>query len=137
MAEETSEKGFIIKDRRSAHLGETGGETGGSPEGGKAAPSQEAQAPPAGAPPLPEANFMGLLFSLHTGALAALGDVPDPHSGETRPDLHVAKHSIDLLGVLKKKTHGNLDADEERLLDNILYDLRMRFVQVSAGKKQP
>ncbi|OGW60687.1 MAG: hypothetical protein A2V83_04180 [Nitrospirae bacterium RBG_16_64_22] len=78
---------------------------------------------------------MGLLFSIHTGALAALGDVPDPHSAETRPDLQVAKHSIDLLGVLKKKTQGNLDADEERLLDNILYDLRMRFVQLSAGKK--
>lgn len=135
MAEETSEKGFIIKDRRSAHLGETLGETKKSAEGG-AAPSQDAEAPPSGAPPLPEASFMGLLFSLHTGALVAIGDVPDPHSGETRPDREVAKHSIDLLGVLKKKTQGNLDADEERLLDNILYDLRMRFVQVSAGKKQ-
>ncbi len=132
MAEEASEKGFVIKDRRSAHLGETGGETGGEP---KAAPSQEAEAPPTGTPPLPEASFMGLLFSIHTGALAALGDVPDPHSAEARPDLQVAKHSIDLLGVLKKKTQGNLDADEERLLDNILYDLRMRFVQLSAGKK--
>ncbi|MBI1864668.1 MAG: DUF1844 domain-containing protein [Nitrospirae bacterium] len=128
MTEETSEKGFIVKDRRAASIEETSGEP-------KAAPSQRAEEPPAGAPPLPEASFMGLLYSLHASALMAMGEVPDPHSGETQADLPIAKHSIDILGVLRKKTQGNLDADEEKLLENILYDLRMRFVRVSSEKK--
>lgn len=81
--------------------------------------------------PLPEVNFSSFLLSLSSSALLHLGEVPDPQSGEKQKDLALAKHSIDIIGLLKEKTKGNLTQDEEKLLDHLLYDLRMRFVNAN------
>jgi hypothetical protein len=80
--------------------------------------------------PLPPATFTFLVFSLRTQAEMQLGLM---QFGEEKPepDLTVARHSIDLLGVLLDKTKGNLDLEEQRLLENSLTELRFRFVQVS------
>ncbi len=84
--------------------------------------------------PLPELNFATLIFSLSSSALVHLGQVPDPGTGEPKPDLPLAKQTIDLLGLLKEKTRGNLEEDEDKLLEGVLYDLRMAYVQaVKAG----
>ena len=96
--------------------------TGGSAGG----PSGEA-------PPLPEMNFATLVFSLSSSALVHLGQVPDPATGEPQPDLPLAKQTIDLLGLLKEKTKGNLEEDEDKLLEGVLYDLRMVYVQAVKG----
>ncbi len=63
-----------------------------------------------------------------TTALLHLGGAPDPVSGEQKPDLTQAKQAIDLLDLLKGKTVGNLTAEESSMLDTILYDLRMRYL---------
>jgi len=82
-------------------------------------------------PPLPEVNFSSFLLSLSSSALLHLGEIADPQSGEKRKDLALAKQSIDIIGILKDKTKGNLSEEEEKLLQNLLYDLRMRFVTAS------
>jgi hypothetical protein len=79
----------------------------------------------------PPITFAAFIMSLATSALVALGDAPDPESGKAAtPDPEAASQLIEILGMLEQKTKGNLDADESRLLDDILYQLRMRFVEV-------
>src|SRR5262249_39978179 len=80
-----------------------------------------------------EPSFGTLLISLSTQALMHLGEIPDLEGGQARRDLAAARHLIDLIAVLERKTQGNLDADEAALLERILYDLRMRFVAISRG----
>jgi hypothetical protein len=60
-----------------------------------------------------------------------LGEIPHPVSGERKKDLPLAKHTIDTLAMLKEKTAGNLTEEEQRLLDGMLYDLRMAFIRAS------
>lgn len=79
---------------------------------------------------LPEIDFATFLLSLSTSALVHLGDVADPHSGqEIPPDLPLAKQTIDIIRLLKEKTKGNLTREEQDLIEHILYDLQMRYVQ--------
>jgi hypothetical protein len=80
---------------------------------------------------LPAIDFATFILSLSHSALVHLGDAPDP-SGESAPrDVAMAKQTIELLAVLQEKTEGNLSGEEERLLDQVLYDLRMRYVEVT------
>ena len=80
---------------------------------------------------LPAIDFATFVLSLSHSALVHLGDAPDPSGGPARRDVPMAKQTIDLLAVLQEKTEGNLTGEEERLLDQVLYDLRMRFVEVT------
>lgn len=79
--------------------------------------------------PLPEINFSTFIFSLNSSALVHLGLVEDPASGAKTKNLPVAKQTIDILGMLEQKTTGNLSDDEEKLLKNILHDLRIMYVR--------
>ncbi|HEU4404308.1 MAG TPA: DUF1844 domain-containing protein [Polyangiaceae bacterium] len=79
---------------------------------------------------LPHIDFSTFIVSLSHSALTHLGDAPQP-DGSVERDLALARQTIDILGLLQEKTHGNLTGDEERLLTQVLYDLRMRFVEVS------
>ncbi|HSB71578.1 MAG TPA: DUF1844 domain-containing protein [Candidatus Methylomirabilis sp.] len=79
-------------------------------------------------------TFSGLVLMFGTTALLHLGEAPPPGGGEKKQDLPQAKHVIDLLGVLQEKTKGNLTAEESGLLDNLLFDLRLRYLEaVKAG----
>ena len=82
-------------------------------------------------------SFSGFVISLTTTAAVHFGDYPDPVSGETQaPNLEAASQMIDILAMLEVKTRGNLTAQERSLLEQVLYDLRMRFVaaqQEAAG----
>jgi len=80
---------------------------------------------------LPEANFATLVNSLMTQVLLYLGDLT-PRGVEPQVNLDMAKFNIDLLAVLEEKTKGNLTADEQKLLDNALYEVRMRYVSVAS-----
>ncbi|MFT5357130.1 MAG: hypothetical protein ACI9KE_004362 [Polyangiales bacterium] len=78
-----------------------------------------------------QVTFNTLILSMSTGVLVQLGDAPDEiFGGETPPpaNLPMAKHSIDVLALLEEKTQGNLTGEEERLLGQLLYDLRLRYV---------
>lgn len=78
-----------------------------------------------------EPTFSTLLMSLSTQALMCLGEIPEVAGQPPQRDLAAARSVIDLIGVLEEKTRGNLDAGESALLERILYDLRMRFVELS------
>ena len=128
-------KGFTVQDRRRFSM-----ETGEAREQGASQPEAATQtAPPADAPSeparetaqgaLPEINFSTFVISLSTQALMNLGEIANPLSGKVETDVTVAKQMIDILGMLKEKTVGNLSAHEDRLIQEILYDLRMRYVE--------
>ena len=82
--------------------------------------------------PLPPASFAFIVVSLRAQAEMQLGLM---HFGEEeekpKPELQLARHTIDVMAVLLEKTKGNLTLDEQRLLENSLTELRFRFVQVS------
>ena len=89
---------------------------------------------PAGSEPtLPELDFTTFVMSIIGSALVHLGDAPHPSgSGSAvEPNLVLAQQDIDLLALLQEKTKGNLTGEEERALSQGLYDLRMRFVEIS------
>jgi len=81
----------------------------------------------------PLLDFNALVLSLGSSALVHLGEAPDPNTAQKRekPEFALAQQSIDLLAMLQEKTRGNLTEDEARFLDNMLFELRMLFVQVS------
>ena len=82
-------------------------------------------------------DFYTFVLSLGSSAFVHLGDAPHPETGEPmQPDLLVAKQTIDILAMLREKTKGNLTPEEEKFLDTLLTDLRIRFVERSPAKKQ-
>lgn len=95
---------------------------------------QADKTPPEREPPF-EASFASLIVMLSSTALVHLGEVPDPLSGEKKQDLRQAKGAIDLLDLLKEKTRGNLTKEEEGLLEELLYDLRMRYLRATGQVK--
>ncbi|MCB9609239.1 MAG: DUF1844 domain-containing protein [Polyangiaceae bacterium] len=80
---------------------------------------------------LPAIDFATFVLSLSHSALVHLGDAEDPSTGRRERNLPMARQTIDLLGLLQDKTRGNLDGGEERVLEQALIDLRLRFVEVS------
>lgn len=83
---------------------------------------------------LPQLDFTTFVMSIIGSAYVHLGDAPDPDGQAVEPNLTLARNDIDLLRLLQDKTKGNLTGDEERLIDQALYDLRMRFVEVAKAK---
>ncbi|MBW1828057.1 MAG: DUF1844 domain-containing protein [Deltaproteobacteria bacterium] len=127
MSEE--KKDFVVKDSRS--LDEDGNPRDKTPE-------EEPEKKPvdkkqtAGTPPLPEADFTSLIFSLSSTALFHIGDIADPETGKKTVDMSLAKHAIDTISMLQGKTSGNLSGEEKKFTESVLADLRWRFVK--AGK---
>jgi hypothetical protein len=80
------------------------------------------------APSLPEIDFGMFVMSLASSVLMHLGEIEHPETKERGGDLALAKQTIDILGMLRDKTRGNLTQEEAQLLDNLLYDLRMKYV---------
>jgi hypothetical protein len=122
------DKTFTVKDKR--HFtpeGEIKQEEKKEEPGGES--REEAQKEEAQKTPLPEINFSSFIFSLSTSALLHFGEISDPISNKRERNLPLAKQTIDLLGMLKEKTKGNLLKEEEELLDTILFNLRMKYVE--------
>jgi hypothetical protein len=136
---EAEEKGFVVKDKRIFS-----GESEGSKQEAVEKPAENAslkeeppkEEPPKEEPPkerartqLPEVNFSTFVLSLSSSVLVHLGEMADPNTGAQKKDLAMAKQTIDILGMFEEKTRGNLNPDEENLLANILYDIRMRYIK--------
>jgi hypothetical protein len=130
MSEEPKQSSFRITDRR------------GEPK--EEAPKTEAPERPEPSPPprdtrnrestheeYPIVDFSTFFVSMSTSALVHMGLVKDPHTGQPAKNLPLAKQEIDILSMLEQKTKGNLSKEEKRLMDEALYDLRVRFVEVS------
>lgn len=79
--------------------------------------------------PTPPIDFVTFVMSLGSSAFVHLGDAPNPESKVFEPNLTLAKQTIDVLGMLEEKTRGNLTPDEASFLENLLADLRLRYVQ--------
>jgi hypothetical protein len=134
--DEPEDKGYKVEDRRFLHKSEEEKakikEEEAARQAGAAAAEEafkKSSRENAGEMPMPEITFASFLISLSSSAFIHLGDIPDPVTGETKKDLPLAKQTIDLLGLLREKTRNNLQEDEEKLFDHLLYDLRMRFVK--------
>ena len=138
MSEEETDapKGFKVSDkRRFTEEGETRGEQETREE---PAPRTEAEVQ-AGAEPaqqtpdrqeeLPSVNFPTFIISLSTQALMHLGEIDNPVTGQVEKDVAVAKQTIDIIAMLSEKSKGNLDDTEEQLLKEVLYNLRMKYVE--------
>ena len=83
-------------------------------------------------------TFLGFILSLAHTAAVHFGDVPDPVSGETIPaNLPAAQQMIDILSLLEEKTRGNLTAEERQFMEQILYELRLRYVEASKQGAAP
>lgn len=83
----------------------------------------------------PEANFSFFITTFAMQATIALGDTPDPQNNKKEANLPQAKFLIDTLGILQEKTRNNLSKEESDLLEGMLYELRMRYVQKTGGTK--
>jgi hypothetical protein len=81
--------------------------------------------------PMPPADFSFFCYSLGAQAMISLGLTEHPVTKRTEADLPQAKHTIDLLEMLKEKTEGNRTDEETKILMSLLYDLRMRYVDLS------
>ncbi|HLI80675.1 MAG TPA: DUF1844 domain-containing protein [Candidatus Binataceae bacterium] len=155
--EEDKERGFKVADRRRfSSEGEAKPEVEDRPAPEAAKPAQSAQAehqtqpgPSAGAQAEASAayqkaassqpgaadvgpqdlTFASFVVGLSTEALALMGEMPHPATGERMNDLIGAQQLIDIIAILQSKTRGNLSHDEETLLDAILFDLRMKYVE--------
>ncbi len=136
---DSEDKGYTVQDRRFLHKSEEEKARIREEEAARqtAAEAQEApQETPQESPqeasqetPQPQITFSSFLISLGSSAFIHLGDIADPGTGEHTKNLPLAKQTIDLLVMLREKTRNNLQEDEEKLFDHLLYDLRMRFVK--------
>ena len=120
LAGEEDDKGFVIIDKRASASEE------------EPAPDAPAEAP---GESLPKIDFSTFCLSLAHSGLVHLGVAPDPATGQPVAEKSpvLARQSIDTLELLQAKTQGNLDDDEEKLLQSLLYELRMRFVEAQKG----
>lgn len=133
--EDEEHKGFQIRDRR--RFTETGEPRADAPveespdprpaetgAGSAAAAQQNQDAELPG-----EISFSTFIVSLSTQALMCLGEIPNPATGQVETDLLAVQELIDIIGMLQEKCRGNLDPAESRLIEKILFDLRMRYVE--------
>jgi hypothetical protein len=80
-------------------------------------------------------SFTAFVLSLVSTAAIHFGDIPDPTGARSDPNLEGAAQMIEILALLDQKTRGNLTAEERQVLEEVLYELRMRFVEASGGKR--
>jgi len=130
MAEQ--EQGFVVRDRR----GSGGSESPAAPaESTKAAESASASAgTPPRESPAPPVNFSSFVISLGSSSLMLMGEQLDPQQPPMPVNLPQAKEIIDLLSVLEDKTKGNLTSEEQTVLRDMLYALRMKYVTLASPK---
>jgi hypothetical protein len=138
---EEEKKGFIVKDKRIFGNGgevraeeEPAAKTVSEPAAEQANDSSEASPEQEGPETdyQPEVNFYNFVVSLSTTALFHFGDFADPGTNKAEKNLSAAKQIIDTLSMLKDKTAGNRDAQENDLIEGALYELRMRYVKETA-----
>jgi hypothetical protein len=142
MGSSDSKGGFTVTDRRSfsgqdaAKVDDStappthDSEGAGAPETGSAGPATDERGG-RDASTLPAVDFHTFVLSLGSSALLHLGELEHPDGGPADKDLPLAKHTIDILSMLEEKTKGNLTSAEERLMQSLLYELRLRYVNAS------
>jgi hypothetical protein len=135
MAEDIKDSGFVVKDKRIfAESGEV------RPDDAPVSPAEEtkpvspndAQSGNDKDPDYPPISFTNFVLSLSTSALFHFGDFPDHEGGKTEKNLPAAKQTIDILDMLGERTKGNLNENENQLIQGVLYELKLRYVKEKA-----
>jgi hypothetical protein len=124
--------GFKVTDRRS--FADEANAHDEAPTVPPSAPNTANVASVTAEPPIaafPPVDFHTFVLSLGSSALLHLGEIENPNDGASQKDLPLAKHTIDILVMLEQKTKGNLSTAEERLMESLLYDLRLRYVEAT------
>ncbi len=137
--EQDKTRGFKVEDRRRfSPEGEVKPEFRDRPEEAESPAASAAEQSKPQLRPEPktlnepsEVSFSAFIVGLSTQALVHLGEIPDPMTNQQNRDLAGASQLIDIMGMLQQKSLGNLNPEEERLLESILYDLRMRYVALT------
>ncbi len=130
--EKDNDKGFTVKDKRIFSSDSDPSTEQNAPQSNDTpqteSPREQQRMSESESPPLPDITFSSFIISLSSSALFHFGEIPDPITNKKLRNLPLAKQTIDILGILKMKTAGNLSKEESQLLENLLYDLRMRYV---------
>jgi hypothetical protein len=121
-----TERGFTVNDRRSAPDAAVS-----APESGTAGTDQVEAA----SGPFPPLDFHTFIISLGSSALLHLGELDPPDGSPVEVDLPLAQHTIDVIAMLQEKTRGNLTEPEAELVESLLFDLRLRYVERSKSAK--
>ena len=95
------------------------------------AADKEAEPAEAGDPQMPPASFELLVTSLATEALMALGQMPHPITGKAQAQRNLAKYLIDTLDLLREKTKGNLPPNEQQMIESVVHQMRLLFVETA------
>lgn len=111
------------KAKQAAEAGAGAADAGGQASGG------------GGGRQMPAASFETLISTMTTQALFAMGEIPDPQTGQRMAHLELARHHIDMLSVIEEKTKGNLSKEETDMLATTLYELRNRYVQLTMSQR--
>ena len=125
--EEVEGEGFVFKDSRSSQLSEDEAlDQDSQAEAQKKDPTKKQAA----SQPF-KIDFSTFIMSLTSSAFYHLGDIADPETGKTETNLPAVQQTIDMLIMLKEKTQGNLSEEEGKLLEQLIYELQMKFMQKS------
>jgi hypothetical protein len=116
--------GFVIKDSRSSQLSE---EEAGIHQTQESSAPAEAGADQQNQQPF-QIDFSTFIMSLTSSAFYHLGDIADPETGKTETNLPAVHQTIDMLTMLRGKTQGNLNEEENKLLEQLIYELQMKYV---------
>ena len=119
-------EGFVIKDKRSSQISEDDAsfidsQEAKDPEEQKASPKEEQTEPF-------QVDFSTFIMSLTSSAFYHLGDMADPTTGKKEVNLPAVQQTIDMLIMLREKTKGNLAEDEKKLLEQLIYELQVKYV---------
>jgi hypothetical protein len=118
---------FVIKDNRSSQLSEEEAETYDTQESSAPGEAVVDQQQPF------QIDFSTFIMSLTSSAFYHLGDIADPETGKTETNLPAVHQTIDMLTMLREKTQGNLNTEENKLLEQLVYELQMKYVAKSKG----
>ena len=124
---------FVIKDSRSSQLSEEEAENRSSQESSDPARTETGQQPQQ---PF-EIDFSTFIMSLTSSAFYHLGDIADPETGKTETNLPAVHQTIDMLTMLREKTKGNLNEEENKLLEQLIYELQMKYVAKTKSAGSP
>ena len=124
--QEIEGEGFVFKDSRASQLSEDEAQSHDTQSEAQqdASPEGQAQQPF-------QIDFSTFIMSLTSSAFYHLGDIADPETGKTETNLPAVQQTIDMLIMLKEKTQGNLTEEEAKLLEQLVYELQMKFVAKS------
>ncbi len=128
MGEDINGPDFTIKDHRASQKSDDEAKMADEKKAAAEAKDKKEEAGEKEAPPPFEMNFSTFVMSLTSSAFYYLGDIPDPETGKKLENLPAVKQTIDILLILQKKTKNNLEPEESKLLEQLIYELQMKFV---------